>query len=361
LPSAEAPARALNRWISGGKMRLEGKVKLGFYPLPVTEAGRIRRFLRYPENSCATIDPCIGDGTAFAAITGEAPALRYGIELDAYRAEQARARAHEVIHGSAFDVHCSVESVSLLYLNPPYDFEWGQDHKGRMERVFLEQLYRWLKPGGVLVFVLPGQRLCTCDRLLATHFRDKRVYRLSAPDAAKYGQVVVFGVRRSRRERDRLGDSELIRARDLINEMSRKWNELRALPDEPNAVYPIPESGPLKLVYNGLPLDEIEDLLPNSPAYRQASRILFAPPKKVEGRPLTPLHAGHVALLAVSSMLDGTLGSGEKRHIAAWRCIKVTDCSEEVEADGTIIQSERERFTNELTLVYASGKTAVLR
>jgi Uncharacterised methyltransferase family (DUF6094) len=105
--------------MSGGKMRLEGKVKLGFYPLPVTEAGRIRRFLRYPENSCAAIDPCIGDGIAFAAITREAPVLRYGIELDAYRAEQARAMAHEVIHGSAFDVHCSVESVSLLYLNPP--------------------------------------------------------------------------------------------------------------------------------------------------------------------------------------------------------------------------------------------------
>lgn len=118
-------------------MRLEGKIKLGFYPLPVAEAGPIRRFLRYPENSCAAIDPCIGDGIAFAVITGDAPVLRYGIELDAYRAEQARAMAQEVIHGSAFDVHCSVESVSLLYLNPPYDFEWGQDHNGRMEKVFL--------------------------------------------------------------------------------------------------------------------------------------------------------------------------------------------------------------------------------
>lgn len=187
------------------------------------------------------------------------------------------------------------------------------------------------------------------------------MYRLSAPDSAKYGQVVVFGVRRTRRERDRLRDSDLSRARDLIDEMSRKWNDLQALPDEPNAVYPIPESGPLKLIYNGLPLDEIEDLIPNSPAYRQASRILFAPPKKIEGRPLTPLHAGHVALLTVRSVLDGTLGSGEDRHMAAWRCIKVTDCSEEVEEDGTIIQSERERFANELTLVYESGKTAVLR
>jgi len=342
-------------------MRLMGKVKLGFYPLPVIEAARIRRFLRYPENTCAAIDPCIGDGVAFAEITSEASVLRFGIELDAYRAEQARGVAHEVIHGSAFDVHCPVETVSLLYLNPPFDFEWGEDHPGRMEKIFLEQCFRWLKPGGVLVFVLPGQRLSICDRLLATHFKDKRVYRLSAPDCTKYGQVVVFGARRTRRERDRLRDSELTRACDLIDAMSRKWQELQTLPDEPDALYPIPENGPLKLVYNGLPLDEIEDLLPKSPAYRQASQILFARPSRVEGRPLTPLHSGHVALLAVSSLLDGIFGSGEDRHIAAWRSAKSCSCTTEEEEDGTIIQREKEYYTNELTLVYADGKTATLK
>jgi hypothetical protein len=86
-------------------MRLVGKVKLGFYPLPVAEAERIRRFLVYPENSCAAVDPCIGDGAAFAAITSDALVLRYGIELDAHRAEQAQLLAHEVIHGDALCSH----------------------------------------------------------------------------------------------------------------------------------------------------------------------------------------------------------------------------------------------------------------
>jgi hypothetical protein len=35
--------------------------------------------------------------------------------------------------------------------------------------------------------------------------------------------------------------------------------------------------------------------------------------------------------------------------------------AEEVEENGTIVQRERERFTNELTLVFASGETAILR
>jgi SAM-dependent methyltransferase len=342
-------------------VRLAGKLKLGYFPLPQVEAERIRRFLRFPAKGCATLDPCVGDGGAFAIIASDDKAVRYGIELDGYRADQARIKVQELIYGSAFDVHCPVESFSLLYLNPPFDFECGEGRNRRMEEVFLEYLYRWLKPGGVLVLILPGPRLSACDRLLATHFRDKRIYRLSAPEAAKYGQVVVFGVRRTRHERDRLRDAEVIRARNLIDEMSRNWDDLRSLPDKPDAAYPVPESGPVKLVYHGLPLDEIEDLLPASPAYRQVSRILFAPIHRLEGRPLTPLHAGHLAPLAVSSGLDGIFGSGEERHISAWRCVKVIDSSEEVEEDGTIIQRERERFTNELTLVYASGKTVTLR
>jgi hypothetical protein len=68
-----------------------------------------------------------------------------------------------------------------------------------------------------------------------------------------------------------------------------------------------------------------------------------------------------LALLAVSSALDGVFGTGQSRHVAAWRCVKLTDHSEEVEDDGTIVQRERERFANELTLVYTSGETIVLR
>jgi len=230
-----------------------------------------------------------------------------------------------------------------------------------MELIFLEHCYRWLKPSGVLVLVIPGDRLAVCDKVLANHFRDKKAYRLSAPDSEKYKQVVLFGVRRTRRERDQLRDADVIRARGLISEMSRTWNQLPRLPGIPDAAYSIPESRPVDLVNRGLPLDEIEDMLPKSAACRQAQRVLFGPPKQITGRPLTPLHAGHVALCAVSGMLDGVFGSGESLHVASWKAVKVTDRSEEVEDDGTIVRRERERFVNELTLVFASGETAILR
>ena len=65
------------------------------------------------------LDPCLGDGVAFEAITNDAQALRYGIELDSYRAEQSKQRIHNVIQGNALEVQCPVECFGLLYLNPP--------------------------------------------------------------------------------------------------------------------------------------------------------------------------------------------------------------------------------------------------
>jgi hypothetical protein len=119
-------------------------------------------------------------------------------------------------------------------------------------------------------------------------------------------------------------------------------------------------SGPAQLVYRGLPLDEIEDLLPQSAAYRQAGRILFAEPVSATGRPLTPLHAGHVGLLACSGLLNGIFGSSDDRHIAFWQAVKVVDKTEE-EEDGVITVREKERFSNELTLVYSTGEVAILK
>jgi tRNA1(Val) A37 N6-methylase TrmN6 len=146
------------------------------------------------------IDPCIGDGAAFLAITAEACARRYGIELDAYRAEQAASVVDELIHGDCLDVHCPVESFGLVFLNPPYDWAIGEGRNERMERVFLAHAYRWLKVGGVLVLVVPAQHVCECGEILASRFKETRIFGLTDPEAVRYRQVVVLATHRSRRE-----------------------------------------------------------------------------------------------------------------------------------------------------------------
>lgn len=69
--------------------RFNAKLKCNYYPLEPHEAGRIHKLLWFPSGPFAALDPCIGDGSAFATITSGSQASRFGIELDAYRAEQA--------------------------------------------------------------------------------------------------------------------------------------------------------------------------------------------------------------------------------------------------------------------------------
>ena len=135
---------------------------------------------------------------------------------------------------------------------------------------------------------------------------------------------------------------------------------VKALSELPDSLYPVPPSPNLVLTHVGIPLDEVEDLLVQSAAYRQAARVLVREHRSVTGRPLTPLHGGHVSILATGGLLNGVFGKADNRHIAHWRSLKFVDHWEETEDNGTIIMHDRERFSHELTLVYADGRTQIL-
>lgn len=337
-------------------MRPNAKTKLGFFPLPVAEADRLRSCLSFPSEFSA-LDPCIGDGVAFTHLLRETPARRYGIEIDANRAEQAASFGVETLHADTMDVRCPPESLSLLYLNPPYDLEFGHSNNQRLELVFLEHTYRWLKPLGVLILVIPQPQLKSCARILGEHFTDLSVYRLTDPASIQYKQVAVLGARRKRHQFMR--DSVFLESVGRLETFSSK-DDLPLLHDKPAVRYEVPPSGPAILTSTGIPLDEVEDLLLDSAAYRQATRILLPKQRDVRGRPLTPLHGGHVGLLCTAGMLNGVFGEGEDRHIAHWRSVKFTDHWEEEQEDGTRVLHDRERFSHELTLIFASGRAQIL-
>lgn len=340
-------------------MRPQARMKLGYYPLPDPEANRIANWLHYSDCASA-LDPCAGTGSALAKIACSPDVRRYAIELDAHRAAQARSNADEVVHGSAFDCHTPVESFSLLYLNPPYDFEVSEGKNARMETIFLEHFYRWLKPGGVLVMVVPFDRVYACRRVLTRHFRDKTIHRLSSPECELYKQIALFGVRRTQQERDRLTDFMVEQADFKLAALTRQYDAIPVLGDHLDRTYAIPPSPPARLEYRGLPLDAIEDMVLKSSASLQAQRVTHARTSEITGRPLTPLHKGHVGLCAVSGLLNGIFGRDDERHLAHWDAVKVSDRTEEENDDGATVIREKERFSQRLTLLYADGRFALL-
>ena len=63
----------------------------------------------------------------------------------------------------------------------------------------------------------------------------------------------------------------------------------------------------------------------------------------------------------MSGLLNGIFGSDGDRHIATWCSVKVIDKTTEEDEQGVITIREKERFSNELTLVYATGRVATLK
>jgi len=271
----------------------------------------------FPPNHFSALDPCVGEGLAFAAILEDAGARRYGIELDAYRAEQAAPSLIRMIQGNCLDTHCPVESFSCIYLNPPDDWALAGNARERLEPVFLNHTFRWLIPGGVLLFVIPAERAADCSQILASHFKQVRTFRLADPESVRYRQVLIAGVRRTRRERDKVRDREISEVRYRFAGLGREYNRLPELVEICDDPYDIPVTGPATLTFKGLPLDEVEDSLPSSQAYRQAARILAPEPTLIRGRPLTPLHAGQVG--PIRDLADSACKSLRNWLFSRWR------------------------------------------
>lgn len=335
-------------------MRNAARLKMGYYPLPESEGVKLRSLLSYSQPA-SVIDPCVGQGVAIQIITQGAPAKLYGVELDAERARIASAKGIETVQGNAFDAIVRSESFSLLYLNPPYDSEIGPIANRRMEAMFLEHTYRWLAMEGILVFVIPFERLHDCVGVLSSHFANLNVYRMTDPDSVQYRQIAVLGIRRDVRGYGVENNKRQLQSIGLYG----SFQKLPELDSGVCAPYAVPASDSVEISYRGLPYDLLEDLLPQSGAWRQAAPLLLPHDDVATGRPITPLHGGHVGLLCTAGLLNGVFGEGADRHIARWRSVKHVTTFVEDDNDAQIVH-HRERWTNELRLVYADGRTLKL-
>jgi hypothetical protein len=334
--------------------RNTARLKMGYYPLPESEAVRIRALLNF-SGPASVVDPCVGQGTAFDIITQGAEVRRYGVELDAERAVIAQLKGIETIQGNAFDAVAKPESLSLLYLNPPYDSEIGQVANTRMERLFLDHTYQWLVMDGVLAMVIPFERLMDCVGLLSSHFTALHVFRMTDDESVRFRQIAVLGVRSNVRGRAVDANKHQLQRIGLCG----SYQELPELAPDACEPYRVPPTSETTLSYRGLPYDLLEDILPHSGAWKQVMPFLAPHEDVATGRPITPLHGGHVGLLCTAGLLNGVFGQGDDRHIARWRSVKHVTTFIEEDGDEQIIH-HRERWTNELRLVYADGRTLKL-
>lgn len=182
------------------------------------------------------------------------------------------------------------------------------------------------------------------------------MFRLEHAECVRFHQIVVFGTRKKSHAR---GEP---RGVDALLRTGYRPSVIPLLNKEVVERYVIPPSPPATIHYTGLPLDQIEDAIERSVAMQNAHGVLVRKQQKMSGRPVTPLHKGHVGLLACSGMLNGFFGEGDDRHIAHWRVVKhVDEFNEEGEEAGETIIRRRERFSHELTLAFENGRILELK
>jgi len=160
---------------------------------------------------------------------------------------------------------------------------------------------------GVLILVIPFERLHDCTEVLSSHFASLRVFRMTDPDSVQYRQIAVFGIRHEVRGLAVENNRRQLQSIGLCG----SFLELAELEPGVCVPYSVPSSGESTLNYRGLPYDILEDLLPMSGAWTQAAPLLMPPPTLPTAG---PSHRCMAATLASYAPQDCSMASSERER-----------------------------------------------
>ncbi len=332
-------------------MRIHGRIKMGHYPTPPRVVELIRNYLSFPPGQFSSLDPCCGEGDALAGLVAETSAVTYGVELDYNRADESKTRLHHVLRCGIEESRVQHGSCSLLLLNPPYDElmleEEANTKTERQERAFLRMTVPYLIPGGVLVYIIPQNRLDKAvARLLGSRFERIHVFRFPDPEYGAFRQIVVFGVKKANNILDEQEASRL----QNVHKM-----ELAPLSDNVQIHHPVPASGPLTLFRSMLvDPEELEKHMAQSALWKRFAVSTARSELRIP-RPPLPLHSGHLGLLLAAGKLDGIMGTGEDSHLVKGSVRKITTVFQEIKGE-VLEERELDRYVVSIKVLNQLGE-----
>jgi tRNA1(Val) A37 N6-methylase TrmN6 len=332
-------------------MRIHGRIKMGHYPTPPRVVELIRNYLAFPSGQFSSLDPCCGEGTALASLVAGTSAVTYGVELDHNRAEESKRLLHHVLRCGIEETRIQHGSCSLLLLNPPYDEltleEESNSNTERQERAFLRMTVPYLIPGGVLVYIIPQNRLDKAiARLLASRFEHIHVLRFPDAEYADFRQIVVFGVKKAS---NTLDEEEALRLQNAPKV------DLAPLSGNAQIHYPVPASGPLTQ-FRSILIDP-EDLakhMAQSALWKRFTALTTRSELRIP-RPPLPLHSGHLGLLLAAGKLDGIMGTGEDSHLVKGSVRKITTVLQEIKGE-VLEERELDRYVVSIKILNRHGE-----
>lgn len=302
------------------------KLKAGFFATPERQGNYLSKLLQV-EGSGVWLDPTCGEGEILNQLSTpfqneDCTISTYGVELDKTRANKAKTLLNHCINAPIESMVIQNDAVSLLYLNPPYDFTMkGMDDESadRKEWTELFRNTRYLMEKGLMIYVIPSYRYADkrIARFLATHFYNVGVMRFSDEDYDDYSQCVFIGNKKSGKHKE--FNQKLF---DFLTQMeSDEFVQEKVTPIDKfvlaNKTWNVPTGiEELKTFYTKLAnkSDFVEGIR-NSKGFQ--GFMNRSKPKQLEigGNPILPLNSGQLALLLASGAVNGEIGEGDNYHL----------------------------------------------
>ena len=333
--------------------RLINAEVMGFFATPPEVVTRIARWLQPPAGTglWRLLDPCCGEGAAAAQVaeTLGGTVQTWGVELSPKRAAVA-GQVLDRVHTTAWQaVRVSRESVSLLWLNPPYDHDLDGGQK-RLEIEFLRTALSSLALGGILVYLVPQHLLGYRDvaRLLAGHFEDLVVRRFPDGEYERFKQVVVLARRKPYATPTQDALTAILALRDP------------ALAPLEDAVAPWPlavPAAPVRAKCYRVDLSEREQVALGHACGWPAGLLQAIQPQTQQAfHPPMPLKKGHIAMLMASGLMGTLLVEKDgQRLLVKGRVRKTQDVSTTETDEGDVVTIRRDRFTTTVGVVRPDG------
>ena len=309
-------------------MRLAAQAKGGFYPTPPRVLDLLATLLRPPprlpagaHGAVRLLDPCCGAGAALDQLAthlhpaSALPLETYGVELHQERSAQATGRLDHTLATDLFAAAIANRAFGLLLLNPPYDHD-GEER--RSEHRFLRHCTRYLPEHGVLVFIVPRQRLPVSARFLAAHYRRLACWAFPDPERAAFDQVVLIGCRRARPQPDPAAEQQLHRWGRKGSCARSRRRPRRSTPSQPPRRATCCSAPAPSIPWRRPPRPGARGCGPTPPSPTRSGRRSAPRP-----RPLLPLRRGHLAMLVAAGFLDNLcLAANGQRLLVKGRTAK---------------------------------------
>ena len=300
-------------------MRLAAQAKGGYYPTPERVVDLIADLIHTPSGyyyrnteTLRILDPCCGAGDALQRLAERldrpnAMSIEtYGVELHRDRAEEAERRLDRTLASDLFQTSIANGAFGLLLLNPPYD--WDAEDK-RVEHAFLTQTTRYLADDGLLVFIVPRQRLAVSAHYLSTHYGRMQCWAFPDPEREVFDQVALFGYRKKDPVPDALAESRVL-----------EWAVGEPEPLRSHAYTEFtPASTPRgDILFTTRTVDPVAAATEARRSGLWASTEItdtLWPAGDSRTRPLMPLRRGHIAMLVAEGFLNNLVLVAEGRSM----------------------------------------------